>query len=105
MSEQTGASTLTLSPERSPCVEGLEHAAKLAISEDRPVLFDYWSGSVAGDILVGVRSENGEKLLVKNAEEYTSPIKEIYRAGTDLVVVTENSIYLIADNVQTRKIS
>ena len=99
------SSSLTLRPEQNPSTAGLEYASKLAIREDKPVLFDYWTDSVSGNILVGVRSENEEKLLVKNAEEYTSPIKDIYRAGTDLVVVTENSIYLIADNVQTRKIS
>ena len=99
--------TLTLSSQSDtkPSQEGLAYAASLAIREDKPLMFDYWTLSTEGKIIVGVRSENSEKLLIKNEEEYTSPIKQIYRAGSELVVITENSIYLIADKVQTRTIN
>ena len=89
---------------RLPGELALSHACRVAIEEDKPVLFDYWGPSVGGTVIIGVR-ENGEKLLVKNEEEYTSPVRQMFRAQSELVVITENSIYLVADNVQSRKIS
>ena len=41
-------------------------------------MFDYWTASCDNDVIIGVR-ENGEKLLVKSADEYTSPIAKIYK--------------------------
>lgn len=90
--------------ERYPSGAALHHAAKIGVADDKPILFDYWGPSVQGVVMIGVR-DNEEKLLVKNEEEYTSPIKKIFRADGDLVVVTENSIYMVADNVQSRRIS
>ena len=87
-----------------PSELALSHACRIAIEEDKPVLFDYWTPSMGGTVIIGVR-ENGEKLLVKNEEEYTSPVRQMFRAKSELVVITENSIYLIADNVQSRTIS
>jgi hypothetical protein len=49
--------------------------------------------------------ENGEKLLVKNEEEYTSSISKFYKSGTDYIIITENSIYLVSSDIPTRKIS
>ena len=56
-----------------PSKDTLAQVAKLAIVEDRPVLFDYWTGSCDGEVIIGVRA-SGEKLLVKSSDEYTSPI-------------------------------
>ena len=38
-------------------------------------MYDYWTSSVDKEVLIGVR-ENGEKLLVKSEDEYTSPISK-----------------------------
>ena len=38
-------------------------------------MFDYWTSSCDKEVLIGVR-DSGEKLLVKSADEYTSPISE-----------------------------
>lgn len=98
-SAQTNQSKLRLPTETT-----LAHAARLAISEDRPILMDYWKNSIEGTAVVGVR-ENKEKLLVKSEDEYTSTIAKFYKSNTDYIVVTENSIYLVAGEIQTRKIS
>ena len=58
---------------RLPSNTTLQHASKLAIVEDRPILLDYWTSSCDKESLIGVR-EDGEKLLVKNEEEYTNPV-------------------------------
>jgi hypothetical protein len=76
----------------------------LAIVEDKPIMLDHWTASVDKKALVGVR-ETGEKLLVKSAEEYTSPIAKFYKSGTEYIIITENSIYLVSSDIPTRKIS
>ena len=89
---------------RLPSDTSLQHASKLSIVEDKPIMFDYWTASVDNKALVGVR-ESGEKLLVKSAEEYTSPIAKFYKSGTEYIIITENSIYLVSSDIPTRKIS
>ena len=81
-----------------------EHVAKIAIVEDRPIMLDYWVDSLDKRALIGVR-ENGEKLLVKNSEEYTSPISKIYKVDDSYIICTENSIYLAHSGIPTKKIS
>jgi hypothetical protein len=89
---------------RLPSDVTLQHASKLAIVEDKPIMLDYWTASVDKKALVGVR-ESGEKLLVKSAEEYTSPIAKFYKSATEYIIITENSIYIVASDIPTRKIS
>jgi hypothetical protein len=81
-----------------------EHVAKIAIVEDRPIMLDYWVDSLDKKALIGVR-ENGEKLLVKNSEEYTSPISKIYKVADSYIICTENSIYLAHSDIPTKRIS
>jgi hypothetical protein len=89
---------------RLPSDVTLKHAAKLGIVDDKPIMLDYWTASVDKKALVGVR-DNQEKLLVKSAEEYTSPIAKFYKSGTEYIIITENSIYLVSSDIPTRKIS
>ena len=81
-----------------------EHVCKLSIVEDKPIMLDYWTESCDKKALIGVRSNN-EKLLVKNAEEYTSPISKIFKVEDCFIICTENSIYLTSCDIPTRKIS
>jgi hypothetical protein len=89
---------------RLPSDTTLKHCAKLAIVEDKPIMLDYWSSSLDKKSLIGVK-ENGEKLLVKSEDEYTSPIAKFYRSGTEYIIITENSIYLVSSEIPSRKIS
>ena len=98
------ASSAAASNYRLPSDVTLQHASKLAIVEDKPIMLDYWTASVDKKALVGVR-ESGEKLLVKSAEEYTSPIAKFYKSATEYIIITENSIYIVSSDIPTRKIS
>tara|TARA_B100000795_G_C22790876_1_gene436882 strand:- start:1322 stop:1633 length:312 start_codon:yes stop_codon:yes gene_type:complete len=82
----------------------LQHCAKLSIVEDKPIMFDYWTASCDKDVLIGVR-DGGEKLLVKSADEYTSPISKIYKVETEYIIITENSIYLVSADIDTKRVS
>ena len=89
---------------RLPEANTLQHAMKLAIVEDKPVMMDYWTNSLDKKVLIGVK-ENEEKLLVKSEEEYTSPISKIYKVGKEYIIMTENSIYLVDNGIATKRIS
>jgi hypothetical protein len=97
-------SVVTESNYRLPSDATLKHAAKLAIVEDKPIMLDYWTVSLDKKALVGVK-ENGEKLLVRSEEEYTSSIAKFYKSGTEFIIITENSIYLVSSDIPTRKIT
>ena len=89
---------------RLPGDTTLKHIAKFGIVEDKPVMFDYWAQSCDKKVLIGVR-ENGEKLLVKSEDEYTSPIGKIYKVDREYIIITENSIYLVSSEIDTKRIS
>ncbi len=90
----------------APSVQVLSAAAKLSIVEDKPIMLDYWLDSFNSEspVLIGVKNDE-EKLLVKSAEEYTSPISKIYKSGKEYIIVTENSIYIVNQDIPTKKIS
>ena len=81
------------------------HISKLAIVEDKPIMLDYWTDSLTQQVLIGVKKDADEKLLVKNAEEYTSPISKIYKVSGCYIICTENSIYLVSADIPTKHIN
>ena len=101
MSEQKPDSTFNY---RLPSDITLKHAAKLSIVEDKPIMLDYWTASLDKKALIGAK-DNGEKLLVKSEDEYTSSIAKFYKSNTEYIIITENSIYVVASDIPTRKIS
>ena len=103
MTEQS-QETPTETNYRLPVNLTLQHTAKLSIVEDKPIMYDYWTSSVDKEVLIGVR-ENGEKLLVKSEDEYTSPINKICKVETEYIIITENSIYIVSADIATKRIS
>jgi len=99
MSEQKPAQNYKL-----PSDATLKHAVKLSIVEDKPIMLDYWTSSLDKKALIGVK-DGGEKLLVKTEDEYTSGIVKFYKTDADYIIITENSIYIVSNDIPTRKIS
>ena len=89
---------------RLPSDVTMKHAAKLSIVDDKPIMLDYWTASLDKKALIGAK-DNNEKLLVKSEDEYTSTIQKFYKSGTEYIVITENSIYIVSNEIPTRKIS
>ena len=87
-----------------PSEKIMKHACKLAITDDMPIMLDYWIDSCNSSALIGVR-DNEEKLLVKSEDEYTSPISKIFKVDEEFIIVTENSIYVVSANIPTKKVS
>jgi hypothetical protein len=91
-----------------PCEKTLVTAARLAIEKDMPIMLDYYADTREGTAFLGEDSTNPEdKMLVRSEDEYTSPISKIFRAkdAADFIVITENSIYVVAGNIKKKKIS
>ena len=82
----------------------MNHAIKLAIVEDKPIMLDYWTASLDKSVVIGV-SENKEKLLVKSEDEYTSTIAKIFKVETEYIIMTENSIYIVSNEIPTKRIN
>ena len=104
MAEQKSQKTDNSFNYRLPSDVTLKHAAKLSIVEDKPIVLDYWTASLDKKALVGAK-DSGEKLLVKSEDEYTSTIVKFYKSGTEYIVITENSVYIVSSDIPTRKIS
>jgi hypothetical protein len=104
-SSATATATANGSTYRLPDAATFVNASKLAIADDKPIMMDYWADSLDKKALIGVREATGEKLLVKSAEEYTSPIAKLYKSSGEYIVVTENSIYIVAGDIPVKKIA
>jgi hypothetical protein len=89
--------------DRIPCELVMKHLVKLSLENDKPIMLDYWKKSVNKEVVIGVR-ESGEKLLVKNEEEYTSPISKVFKVETEYIIMTENSLYCVCANTPTKKL-
>ena len=109
MSETSQSTETTQTENKSdnyklPAAITLQHATKLAIVDDKPIMLDYWVESCDKEVLIGVR-ENGEKLLVKSEDEYTSPVAKFYKSASEYIIITENSIFLVSSEIPTKRIS
>lgn len=89
---------------RLPPASLWETIAKLSIVEDKPIMLDYWKDSLEKKVVIGVKENSDEKLLVKNSEEYTSPIVNLLKSGDVLIICTENSIYLVSAEIKKKYI-
>ena len=89
-----------------PSAKVLAHAAMKAMEQDKPILLDYYKETkLGGHAFLGQDKETGEKILVKNREEYTSPVVKMFKADTDYIIVTENSIYIVSGSIKKKDIS
>jgi hypothetical protein len=80
----------------------LLRAAQIAVDEDRPILLDYWTDSRDKKCCIGVK--DNVKYLVKNESEYTSTVQSIFRIESCYIVLTENSLYVVSQDIPVRKI-
>jgi hypothetical protein len=90
-------------PSNIPCAEVLIQAAKFAMEHDRPILMDYFMDTYTGKAFLGEEADSKEKILIKvSGDEYTSRISKVYRFDADVLVLTENSIYIVSGKITKR---
>lgn len=87
---------------RLPSATALQAAAKIAIQDDRPILLDYYEDSLDKRCCIGVKDD--VKYLVKSDSEYTSTIQNISRIDGCFIVLTENSLYIVSQDIPVKKI-
>lgn len=104
-SGQTPNETPSETPVQIPPAKVLEHAAKIALTEDKSIMMDYFTESMNDTAFIGQHVETKEKILIKSAEEYTSTIQNIFKAKDHYIIVTENSVYIVSTQIKMRKIS
>jgi hypothetical protein len=88
-----------------PSEKTLLHAARIALEQDKPIMMDYFAPTRNGTAFLGEDVTTKEKSLVKSAEEYTSPIQKVFGTTTEYIIVTENSIYIVAGTIKKKNIS
>jgi hypothetical protein len=85
-----------------PSAGVLLRASQLAIDEDRPIMLDYWTDSKSKKCCIGVKEDI--KYLIKSETEYTSSIVNLYKIDGCYLVLTENSLYIVCQDLPIRKI-
>jgi hypothetical protein len=88
-----------------PNEKTLLHAARISLDQDKPIMMDYFIPTRDGTAFLGEDVATKEKSLVKSAEEYTSPIQKVFGTKTEYIIVTENSIYIVAGTIKKKNIS
>jgi len=88
-----------------PSDKTLKHAALIEIEQDKPIMLDYFHDTFEGKAFLGEDSVTKEKMLVRSEDEYTSQIQRIFKVAEDFLVITENSIYIIAGSTKKKTIT
>lgn len=99
------AATAAPTGETLPSATCLLHAARLAIKDDKPIQLDYFVDTATNKAFIGEDGDTKERVLVKSKEEFTSLIQKMFKAGDDILVATENSIYVVSGKIQKRRVN
>lgn len=87
---------------RLPSAKVLVIASKLAIKDDRPIILSYYVDSFNKKAIV--LKKDGEQMLYKSKEEFTSPIANVYKIDDEMLVLTENSLYIVSSSIPTKEV-
>ena len=89
----------------APHQETMKHVSILAIKQDKPIMMDYYAHSQLGRCSLK-KTTDQDTILFKSNEEYTSPLKKVFRIDksltngkTDVIAISENSIYVLHSNI------
>tara|TARA_Y100000389_G_C17368694_1_gene467786 strand:+ start:867 stop:1142 length:276 start_codon:yes stop_codon:yes gene_type:complete len=84
---------------KTPCIECLKTVAEMSIRLEKPICLDYYLSSCEKTCQIARDGPDGDKLLYKNQEEYTSPLKSMFKVGGDMVLETQNSLYVVSQSM------
>jgi hypothetical protein len=103
----TAPATAAATPaaEVMPAAATLQHAARLAIQNDKPIQLDYYVETHMGKAFLGEDVETKERVLVKSKDEFTSMIQKTFKVGEDFLIMTENTIYIVSGKITKKRIS
>ena len=104
-SSTANTATTAVKPDIVPTATALVQAARLGIQQDKPIQLDYYVDSAISKAFLGEDAETKERVLIKSKEEFTSLVQKVYKVDEDILILTENSIYLVNGKIQKRKIN
>ncbi len=86
---------------RKPDEKTILFAAKLSLEQDKPIYFSYWNDSLTNKVCFYCTDKTtNERVIYKNKDEFTSPISKKYTNNNDAIILTENSIYIVANSTK-----
>ena len=88
-----------------PSTQCMMQVAKMAIEQDRAIMMDYFQQTAQGTAYLGEDPQTKERVLIKNKEEFTSLISNMYKTGDEYIVRTENSLYVVSGKIQKRNVN
>lgn len=80
-----------------PSSKTIKKACQLSNSLNKPIKLNYYIDSLKKTICIA--SCIKDKIIFKNNDEYTTPIKNTFKVNSEYLVVTENTIYIISDKI------
>ena len=107
MSQQANQSRQSTQPvqqsvgARLPDDSTMLYATKLALKENKPIHLTYWLDSLNNKVVIYTDKKTNERVILKDKEEYTSPIVQKYNNKGDCICCTENSIYIVAETIKS----
>ena len=75
----------------------LLQALYISNAVNKPICLDFWDKNVFIDVN---KFDKNKKIIVKNEEEYSSQISKIYRYGTEYIIETEFSIFIVKNGYE-----
>jgi len=84
---------------RKPDEKTILFASKISLDEQKPINFLYWNDSLVNKVCIRTMGPN-EHVIYKDKEEYTSSIQKKFTNKDDAVLCTENSIYIVSNNIK-----
>ena len=84
-----------------PSAKSLLKASEMSMSLEKPMCLDYYTASCMKECKIARDGAGGDKFLFKNSEEYTSPLKSMFKIANDqdsddFILETQNSIYIVS---------
>jgi len=77
------------------------YATKLSLKENKPIHLTYWLDSLNNKVVIYQDKKTNERVILKDKEEYTSPIVQKYNNKGDCICCTENSIYIVSESIKS----
>jgi hypothetical protein len=72
------------------------------MKDDRPIILGYYDDSFNKKAII--LKKDGEQMLYKNKEEYTSPIANVFKVDGEMLVLTENSVYIVNADIPSKSV-
>ena len=86
-----------------PSNDTYDRAFRLSIRDNKPIHSYFYIPSLKNKVCI--KHDGEDKVIWIDDEEHSSPIVNAYRSGDELIMVTENSIYIISSKTPINKSS